>query len=73
MTVLKRVGLGVKWTLVVIGAYLICGLAYVEIFTEHRVGLGTGTLVAVLAGLIKGIITAVRGRRPVSPAPPQNG
>lgn len=49
------------WLLVPAGALLVIGLAKIEI-DEHRVGLGTGTLAAVVSATIKGVWLAY-GRR----------
>lgn len=49
------------WLLAAAGAVLIVGLAQMEI-REKRVGLGTGTLVAVITATIKGVAMAY-GRR----------
>lgn len=50
---------GLKWFLIVMGAYSAVGLAYVEVFHEHRVGLGSGIVVAGALAVIKGVLTAV--------------
>lgn len=51
-----------RWYLVLGGIVLICGLAFAEL-QEKRVGLGTGVVVAVLLGCIKGVTMAVKRHR----------
>jgi hypothetical protein len=48
-----------KWTLVALGAYLVLGLAAIEM-TEHRLGLGIGVSVALVLGIIKGASLALQ-------------
>lgn len=42
------------WMLVPLGVYCVIGLAVMEV-QEHRVGLGTGTCVAVIGATLKGL------------------
>lgn len=51
--------LGFRWLLILLGVYGVIGLAFMEI-SEGRVGLGTGVLVAVTFGVIKGVLMASR-------------
>lgn len=51
--------LGLRWYLILGGIVIVIGLAATEI-SEQRVGLGTGVCVAVLFGIIKGVLTARR-------------
>lgn len=50
-----------KWFFIVMGVYLVVGMAFMEI-REGRIGIGTGTVVAVLFGVIKGLTTAVTAK-----------
>jgi hypothetical protein len=54
--------LSLKWLLIAMGTYLIVGLAFVEL-SEKRVGLGTGVVVTVLLGTIKGVTMAAKRHR----------
>jgi hypothetical protein len=72
---LRRVAQAPGWLLVALGVYEVIGLAVLEI-REKRVGLGTGTCVAVIGATIKGLTRAVRRDPPASaprptPAPPR--
>jgi hypothetical protein len=54
-----------KWTLVALGAYLVVGLAGIEL-AESRVGVGTGVTAALVLAIIKGAVLALQR----SPQPP---
>lgn len=49
----------IKWLLIAVGAYATIGTAYIEVFQEHRLGLGSGIVVAFLLATIKGILGAI--------------
>jgi hypothetical protein len=50
-----------KWTLVLLGSYLVLGLAAIEV-SERRLGLGTGVSVALVLGVIKGALLPRHGK-----------
>lgn len=61
--------LWLKWFLIAMGAYAAIFLAYTEVIKEHRIGLGSGIVVAGLLALIKGIVMAFTSTSPSPPHP----
>lgn len=52
------------------GVYLAIGSAYIEVFKEHRVGIGSGICIAFVLAGVKGVLMALPTGEPRPPEKP---